>query len=51
MVATVGNDVWVLFSGSSAHFQIRKWALFQMKNSNKLGEISEKKIGDGAHCW
>ena len=40
-----------LFSGSSAHFQIRKWALFQIKSSNKIGKNLEKKIGDGAHCW
>jgi len=34
---------WVMFSGSSAHFQIRKYALFQMKNSKKIEENQGKK--------
>ena len=29
----------------------KEMAVFQMKNSNRMGENSEKKIGDGAHCW
>jgi len=37
-----------MFSGSSAHFQIRKCALFEKKNSNKIEENQGKKIGDGA---
>jgi hypothetical protein len=31
------------FQGLKAHFQIWKCALFEMKNSNKIGEKSEKK--------
>jgi hypothetical protein len=45
-VLTVCADVGVLFSGSRAHFQIWKYAHFQMKNSNKIGKI-QNKIGDG----
>ena len=34
--------VGVVFSGSSVHFQIWKYLHFQMKNSSKIWEKSEK---------
>jgi hypothetical protein len=44
-VLTVDANIGVLFSGSRAHFQIWKYAHFQKKKSNKIGEKSEKNRG------
>jgi hypothetical protein len=44
-VLIVSADIGVLFSGSREHFQIWKYAHFQMKNRNKIGEKSEKNKG------
>ena len=45
MVLTVGDDIGACFSGSRAHFQIRKCALFHMKDSNKIAAKIGQKIG------
>ena len=41
----------VVFSGSSVHFQIWKDLCFQMKNSYKIWENSEKNRDGGNYCW
>jgi len=41
----------MMFSGSTAHFQIWKYLYFYMKNSHKIWKKSEKNRDSGQYCW
>ena len=48
MVLTVGNNIGHCSQGPVCTSKYRNGCFLQMKNSNKIKEISQEKIGDGA---